>query len=209
MSHIWSKLLGILSSLYISYQAEVTYPIKRGAAIYHCDCSEALTTALTKHRPSVGTATQDNHDIIMEIFQIRKYLKTTITIGKVQKDKDYKIQPPDVASLEEAAHIAHTFGSKSPNRLVPRSSTMLLPGHKISVQVQTTILTSKESADITTSIHKPGLIKKIEKDTKWSYQVMQAVDWQSLGRAASTISRPARIKFTKLMFSLHQTNYLR
>jgi hypothetical protein len=106
----------------------------------------------------------------MEIFQVRKYLKTKITIEKVQKDKDSKTQPPDVTSLEEAVYIAHTFGGESPNRLVPWSSTTFLPGHKISVQTNTTILTSKGLAGTTASIYKPDLIKKIEKDTKWPTQ---------------------------------------
>ncbi len=41
-----------------------------------------------------------------------------------------------------------------------------------------------------------------------AHSVVQSVDWQALGRATSTISRPARIKLTTLMFNLNQTNYL-
>ncbi len=76
------------------------------------------------------------------------------------------------------------------------------------MQTDTPVLTLKGSSNITTSIHKPALLKKVERDTKWPHLVVQSVDWQALGKAISCFSKPTRIKFTKLMFGLNQTNYL-
>jgi hypothetical protein len=66
----------------------------------------------------------------------------------------------------------------------------------------------KGSAEITESIHKPALLNKVEKDTKWSPSTIQSVDWLALGKATNSIPKPKKIKFTKLMFDLNQTNYL-
>jgi hypothetical protein len=208
MNQSRSKLLGILSTLYIFYQAEHTNPIHRGSATYNCYECKTTMAILSKKRPSITIATQDNHDVIIEIFQIKKMLKTKITIETVRHSEDTKNETPEIAACEEVSHIANNFGSESPNKLVPRSLTFLLPLHKISVQTNSAVLTSKGSVEITTSIHKPALLKKVESDTKWPHPVVQSVDWQALSKAISSFSKLVRTKFTKLMFGLNQTNYL-
>jgi len=78
MNHLRSKLLGTLSTLYILYQAEVTHPIQQRSVIYNCYDCNTTKAALSSKRPSIATATQDNYGFLMEIFQIRKLLKTKI-----------------------------------------------------------------------------------------------------------------------------------
>jgi hypothetical protein len=115
---------------------------------------------------------------------------------------------PEIVACEEVSHITLKFGGEYPEKLVPRSLKSFLPLHKISVQIDTTVFLSKGSSEIATSIHKPALIKKVERDTKWPQSVDSLVDWQALGKVFGSFSKLTRIKFTKLMFDLNQTNYL-
>jgi hypothetical protein len=168
MSLTRSKLLGILSTLYILYNAETNYPIQQGTAIFLSYELTPATAVLSSRRPPIFSATQDNHDIIMEIYHIKKHLKTKISIEQIQRNKKNQVETPEIASCEEASHIAQKFGSESPLKIIPRPPNSFLPLNIISVQNDTGVLTVKGSTEITESIHKPALLNKVKKDTKWS-----------------------------------------
>jgi hypothetical protein len=51
------------------------------------------------------------------------------------------------------------------------------------------------------------LNKKILRGTKWTYHTMAQIDWDSVEITFTKVSKPARIKFSKLIFDLNQTNY--
>jgi hypothetical protein len=44
-------------------------------------------------------------------------------------------------------------------------------------------------------------------DTESSSPLLSSIDWPGIEKVLQTISRPARVKYTKIMYELNQTNY--
>jgi hypothetical protein len=49
-------------------------------------------------------------------------------------------------------------------------------------------------------------LDKLKRDTKWGKTVTNLVDWQGIKKAQDQYLKPARVKYTKMMFNLNQTN---
>ena len=89
--------------------------------------------------------------------------------------------------------------------MIPTSHTFL-PFHQISVQLNKKVLLSDIYNKIAANIHHPPLLDKLERDTKWGKTVTNLVDWQAIKKAQDQYLKPARVKYTKMMFNLNQTN---
>jgi hypothetical protein len=122
MNPLRSGLLGILSAMYILYQAETYSQFPIGTVEVLCDSTKALDLTLWRRRPDVGIATKAEHDIIMEIHafrqQIRSKIKTTWIKGHPKSDK---LPPKRVCMLKHI--ILHMNMQKSPPSVCQLTTT--------------------------------------------------------------------------------------
>jgi hypothetical protein len=90
--------------------------------------------------------------------------------------------------------------------MILSGSDSQLPFHQTSVKLNTKLMLSDIGGKIIFSIHQPNLMDKISRDTRWDDSVANSVDWSSSTKALQHFSKPSRVKFTKMMFDLNQTN---
>jgi len=76
----------------------------------------------------------------------------------------------------------------------------------MSVSIRGKVILSSLASTVRASVTKTALENKILGDTAWNNRELDQVDWQSIETALQKHSTPSRIKFTKLMFDLNQTN---
>jgi hypothetical protein len=135
MNPLRAELLGILSALYILYKVERTCSLPLGTIEFVCDNKEAIGSAMEQHRPDVRIATQEEHDILIEIHYLRQKLKTSLSVTWVKSHSKILPLSPQGYSHEEAHHIAYTYTSESPLNLPLNSDGHVLPFHVISMDI--------------------------------------------------------------------------
>jgi hypothetical protein len=106
---------------------------------------------------------------------------------------------------DEAHHIAYSYGKDFPLLLQP-DSVQSIPLQRMSASIRGKVTLSSLASTIRASVTKTALENTILRDTAWNNGELDQVDWQSIETALHKHSRPSRIKFTKLMFDLNQTN---
>jgi len=70
------------------------------------------------------------------------------------------------------------------------------------------IVNQNPSSIIQRRYHLAVIQDKIAYDTKLTSPLVSSVDWPGIEKALQTVSRPARVKYAKLMYEVNQTNYL-
>jgi len=208
LSPLRSKLLGILSALYILYKAEIQFPLPTTKVELLCDSREAINLVLHRNHPSLKISNQVDNNIIMEIFSLRKLIRTVITPVYVKQSK--KLKTPSLCEdlHDEAHHIASMYTADGTPSLPNHPIGGQLPFHLISLRLANQTYQGKSQKPVTAAVFTKDIRDKITKDTKWDNSTLQGVDFQAIESALQTCPRPARNKYTKLMFELNQINYL-
>jgi len=144
----------------------------------------------------------------MEIFSLRKLIRTVITPVYVKQSK--KLKTPSLCKdlHDEAHHIASMYIADGTPSLPNHPIGGQLPFHLISLRLANQTYQGKSQKPVTAAVFTKDIRDKITKDTKWDNSTLQGVYLQAIESALQTCPRPARNKYTKLMFELNQINYL-
>lgn len=141
----------------------------------------------------------------MEIYSLCKLRKLHTLVVQWVKRHDNMANNPTQEVHNKAHHIADSYGKDNPPLFIPKSDH-LLPLQCISIPIGNEVLQSNMAGKIKNSLTYQESTDKILQDTKWTSQTLTQVDWGSIDKAFTKITKPTRIKFTKLMFDLNQTN---
>lgn len=160
------ELLGILSALYILYEAETRFPFPSGKAAFHNDSTKAIKIALSPLRPSLGSLVKEHCDVVTEIFEVRQRQMTTLEVHWV-KSHGTSDKNPAQDVHDEAHHTAHSFGKEKPKAL-PAGEPNTLPFHQISVHFEKDPIYTSLYDKIRRATTYNSLVTKIERDQKWS-----------------------------------------
>jgi len=108
------------------YKAEIQFPLPTTKVELLCDSREAINLVLHRNHPSLKISNQVDNNIIMEIFSLRKLIRTVITPVYVKQSK--KLKTPSLCEdlHDEAHHIASMYTA---------DGTPSLPNHPIGAQL--------------------------------------------------------------------------
>lgn len=198
-----AKLLGILFALCTLCQAETQYHHGKGQITLQMAPNPILRSVMSSIRPDLGQATKEDNDIIMEIFSVHRYLQSRITVEWIQHNTIK--QDASLSGLWDELYSRIIPDKKEITTGLPQSNE-LLPHHTISITIQKENVTGNPAKRISQVINSTGIKDKILQDMKWETTVLDSIDWESIENSLLCFSRPTRVKYTKLMFGLHQTN---
>jgi hypothetical protein len=152
--------------------------------------------------------TQADNDVIMEIFSVRNLLCTSLVPVVVKQCTTSN--PPSLYEniQEEAQYIAYTYAEEGPPLLPIHPKGETLPFHIISIQLHSKTFQDNPHKPIASTVFQRGVKVQIITDTKWDMTTLNGMDWSAMERALHNCPRPARVKYTKIMFELNQANYL-
>ena len=196
-----ASLRGILTVLYIIYQAETVYPPETFPTIViQCHSKRALKEAFRVSPLGVTTATQTDYDLILDIRFIRNLLKSTV-------QSCYALTPsmPQKQPVQESPLLltSHTSINMDPHQAAADFSPL---SHVISVIHHDTVVTGDIRSIIYDLEYSEQLRSKIMKDNTWTPAQFDLIAWADYHAAFRNIPRSHRISIAKLSHQLWNTN---
>jgi hypothetical protein len=198
-----AELHGILAALVTVLWMEEAHPYEFRSATLYSDCQKALKRGLHRGPIGVKDATQDEYDLILAIRHVYTTLKTTITPlwtpghptkadPRGEQVKNAKAHALAVSRLHNAQETPHCDS--------------YLERPVITVLHRSVIITKGLPQQVIADIHYEPLKLKILRDTNWTEDDFNTVDWHSLHRAMLKMPRPRQIAISKLINGLWNVN---
>jgi len=197
-----AELHGILAALLTLQWMEETHP-GDGTATLYTDCQKAIKNSLKQGPLGIKDATQDEYDIILAIRTIRHQLRT-------------KLMPMWTPGHQETANCrgeqvrnahAHALAVRRLHSPVASPYDDNYVAHQIiTAYYNSNPITSGLPQQVTSNIHYLPLKRKILRDTKWSEETFNSVDWAAHHSALLLLPRTRRLAVSKLIHGLWNVN---
>jgi len=197
-----AELQGILAALLTLQWMEETHQ-GDGTATLYTDCQKALQNSIKQGPLGIKDATQDEYDIILAIRTIRQQLRIKLTPlwtpGHQETANSRGEQVRNASAHALAVRRLHSPLSS------PYDDNYV--AHQIITACYNSIpITSGLPQQVTSNIHYLPLKQKILRDTKWSEETFNLVDWAAHHSALLLLPRTRRIAVSKLIHGLWNVN---
>jgi hypothetical protein len=157
-----AELMGILTSLIVLQKAEESYPIKSGRATIISDSQSALQNTFKTGPIGVKSARQDGYDILLDILNLRRTLRTSVTPAWIESTKTMTHLTEEQQINAEAHELAIKW-LRDDDQTNTIDLTNILENQTVSVLSNGKIITSGLPQQITTNIHYEPLKEKFKK----------------------------------------------
>jgi ribonuclease HI len=198
-----AELMGILAALVTIKWVEVEHPGEAGSAVLYSDCQQAIRKSLKVGPIGIKDATQDEYDLILAIHHVNDSIKSEIkplwTPGHPS--------PADPRGEQIRNAQAHALAVKRLHQpLATPYDDAYIECPIVTVSHRSTPITKGLPQQVIADIHYDPLRKKILKDTGWTEQEMDLVDWNGQHHALLKLPRPRQIAVSKLVNGLWNVN---
>jgi hypothetical protein len=145
-------------------------------------------------------------DLVQEAIQLIKIIPINVSLQWVEGH--YSGDSPTLAQrLNQRAHKLAKSYLKHPDPLfIPSTKVLPPPSETVYISFENSNITSKLSTLTRQQLHTEPLIKTICKNTKWSKETFNSVDWEAYGEVFSNLPRTKQISLSKITHGLINTN---
>jgi hypothetical protein len=197
--------MGILTSLIVLQMAEQLDPITSGKATMICDSQSALRNAFKTGPIGVKSTTQDEYDILLEILNLRRTLRTYVTPAWIESTKTMMHLTVE-QQINADAHKQAMKRLQDDDQTNMIDLTAILENQTVSVFSNGNIITTSLPQQIITNMHYEPLKDKLKKDNECSDTIFNMVDWHNFHSAIHNYPRAHRISLSKLSHGLWNIN---
>ena len=165
---------------------------------------KAHKEAFTQSPVGITTATQPNHDMILEIRRLRNAIPVPVQAYHTPHQNSGVPRRHPILSIP--THVHTTFQTQSNQQSLSTLWSYTPEAHIISLTSNGTEIVGDVLPTVCRAMYVNDLKQKLLKDNLWTDKTFDTINWEAYHGVLRTLPRTHRISIAKLSHQLWQTN---